>query len=100
MLLEEILIIDPKSGNKPKVEFRQSELHESLFYDGLVDGMFLAQMSNTAYETTPSVPFKIFLYDVPGKTFGLDLSGLDIQRKRDHGVPGYINYLRYFNSFL
>lgn len=97
-LTEEILMIDPKSGNKSKIDFRQSELHESLFYDGLVDGMFLAQMSNPAFETTPSIPFKTFLYDVPGKTFGLDLGALDIQRQRDHGVPGYIHYLMYCHN--
>lgn len=97
-LIEDIFVIDRKSQREFKINFLQSELVESLFYEGHVDGMFLAQMSRQAFETTPSIPFKTFLYNLPGRTFGLDLAALDIQRQRDHGIPSYIRYLKYCHN--
>lgn len=99
-LIEDIFIIDRKTRREFKINFRQSELVESIFYEGHVDGMFLAQMSRQAFETTPSIPFKTFLYHLPGRTFGLDLAASDIQRQRDHGIPGYIRYLKYLHNVV
>lgn len=92
---EDIFIIDRKNRREFKLNFRQSDAAEIIFYGGHADGMFLAQMARQAYETTPSIPFKTFLYNLPGRTFGLDLATLDIQRQRDHGIPSYIHYLKY-----
>lgn len=97
-LTEDIFIRDRITESEFKINFLQSELVESIFYDGHVDGMFLAQMSRQAYETTPSIPFKTFLYNFPGRTFGLDLAALDIQRQRDHGISSYVRYLKYCHN--
>lgn len=97
-LIEEIFFIDRKNRREFKVNFLESELAERIFYDGNVDGMFLAQMSRKAFETTPSIPFKTFLYNLPGRTFGLDLAALDIQRQRDHGISSYVSYLKYCHN--
>lgn len=93
-LPEDISVIDFNSGSEVKYSLRQAELFERIFYDGLVDGMLLAQIMKPAFETTPSVPFKSFVLN----TDGLDLGALDIQRQRDHGIPGYIHYLEYCHN--
>lgn len=97
-LAEDIHVVEPKTGKKSKINFRDAALAESIFYDGLVDGVFSEQISRPAFETTPSIPFKTFLYNLPGRTFGLDLGALDIHRQRDHGIPGYIHYLEYCHN--
>lgn len=98
-ITEEVNMEDQKTGKKSQVNFRHAKLAaKELFYEGHADNMYLAQMSKPAFETTPSVPFKTFLSDFPGRTFGLDLASLDIQRQRDHGVPSYIQYLKYFHN--
>ncbi|XP_037034218.1 peroxidase-like [Bradysia coprophila] len=95
---EDINITDPKTGKKSKVNFLDAAKTENIFYEGQVDGVFLAQISRPSFETTPSVPFKTFLFNQPGRTFGLDLGALDIHRQRDHGIPGYIYYLKYCHN--
>lgn len=97
-LNEDINIIDLQTGKESKVNFKDAAKAENLFYEGQVDGVFLALISRASFETTPSVPFKQFLYNLPDNTYGLDLGAIDTQRQRDHGIPGYIHYLRYCHN--
>ncbi|XP_037049721.1 peroxidase-like isoform X2 [Bradysia coprophila] len=99
-LNEDINIIDPITGEKSKVNFRDAAKAESIFYDGQVDGTFLGQISNPSFATTNSIPFKTFLFHMPGRTFGIDLAALDVQRQRDHGIPGYIHYIKYCHNVV
>lgn len=93
-LTEDITIIEPDSRNEYKLNLRDAEVFERIFYEGLVDGVLFAQMLKPAFEITPSIPFKTFVTVTPG----IDLAAVDIQRQRDHGIPGYIHYLKYLHD--
>ncbi len=93
-LTEDISIIEPKSLQEYTLSLRDRKVFERIVFEGLVDGAFLAQMLKPAFLVTPSIPFKTFVQSTPG----IDLAALDIQRQRDHGMPGYIYYLNYFHN--
>lgn len=69
----------------------------SLIHLGQTDGIIRGLTSEPALEVDPffSVDVRNFLYQLPNRTTGLDLVSINILRGRDHGIPGYINYLDY-----
>lgn len=93
-LVEDVTILEPGTYREHKLDLRNPDVFEQIFYEGLVDGVLLSQMYTPAFQSTPSIPFKNFITVVPH----VDLAAVDIQRQRDHGVPGYIHYLRYFHD--
>jgi peroxidase len=61
--------------------------------DGLIRGMTTTRTMRVDSHFT--VDLKDFLYHIRTDNFGRDLPALNIQRGRDHGIPGYVHYLEY-----
>lgn len=62
---------------------------EAAWMDEALRGLLEQPMQNFDSSFTPEVTNKLFR---GGKSFGLDLVALNIQRGRDHGLPGYNSY--------
>jgi peroxidase len=63
-------------------------LRQPNFFDELLRGMTIQQSEDYDNNFVPAVSNELF----DEGPFGLDLIALNIQRGRDHGLPGYINY--------
>ena len=61
--------------------------------DGLIQGLLVEHSKSVDPHVAEDV--KNYLYRKKGERFGSDLIARNIQRGRDHGIPGYVNYLRF-----
>ena len=63
-------------------------LRKPNFFDELLRGMTIQESEDYDNNFVPAVSNQLF----DEGPFGLDLIALNIQRGRDHGLPGYIHY--------
>ena len=62
-----------------------------LYKAGWADAYMMGLINQVAQALDDSVTQEVtnHLFQEPGKNFGLDLAALNMQRGREHGVPGY-----------
>ncbi|RWS11097.1 Peroxidase-like protein, partial [Dinothrombium tinctorium] len=67
------------------------------FYEGQLDAVIRGLISQAAQNRDPfiSSDMKNHLYRPKDSPYGLDLPAFNVQRGRDHGLPGYVNYLKF-----
>ena len=69
-------------------------LRKPNFFDELLRGMTIQESEDYDNNFVPAVSNQLF----DEGPFGLDLIALNIQRGRDHGLPGYIHYREFCGS--
>lgn len=70
-------------------------------YNGEMDSILRGILGRNAQRSDPFVHTDVrnHLYKARGDSFGSDLPAFNVQRGRDHGLPGYTKYLKYcFNE--
>ena len=71
--------------------FRPPPLNSSDLFDGFLRG--LAEEESRAWDSNFVADVRNHLFESAKNTGGLDLVAMNIQRGRDHGVPGYVKYV-------
>merc|ERR1711963_227216 len=80
--------------NLKEVFFQPKEMKEPGFFDGLLRGLVLD--SSKAADSDFVDEVRNHLFEKSDKSGGLDLVAINIQRGRDHGIPGYNKYREIF----
>lgn len=97
--VNDVFMVKNGPDSKGSFSFRLKDVffEMSLIHLGQTDGIIRGLISEPAFEVDPFfiVDVKDFLYQNPNRTTGLDLLVANIMRGRDHGIPGYVNYLDY-----
>ncbi|XP_076230763.1 peroxidase isoform X2 [Calliopsis andreniformis] len=73
--------------------FKPNVIETDEIFDGLLRGM--ATQTSQKMDTSIISDITSKLYAADRNSLGLDAISLDIQRGRDHGLPGYNNYRKY-----
>ena len=73
------------------VFFKPIPFNTSDTFDGLVRG--LVEEETRAWDSSFVADLRNHLFETTKNSGGFDLVAMNIQRGRDHGVPGYIKYL-------
>ncbi|GFT68225.1 chorion peroxidase [Nephila pilipes] len=68
-----------------------------LYKPGIVDTFILGLINQEAYRMDPAITTEVtnHLFEKPGDNFGMDLASINVQRAREHGLPGYNSFREY-----
>jgi len=80
----------PKVMNLKEVFFQPKEMKKPGFFDGLLRGLIDEKAKAADSDFVDEI--RNHLFEKSDKSGGLDLVALNIQRGRDHGLPGYNKY--------
>ena len=80
----------PKVMNLKEVFFQPKEMKKPGFFDGLLRGLMDEKAKAADSDFVDEI--RNHLFEKSDKSGGLDLVALNIQRGRDHGLPGYNKY--------
>ena len=70
--------------------FHPFALYDKDAFDEIILGM--VSSASQAVDTNFVDELTNHLFEIPGDAFGLDLTALNIQRGRDHGLPGWMRW--------
>ncbi|XP_067122505.1 peroxidase-like [Centruroides vittatus] len=68
-----------------------------LYKPGMMDELTVGMINTPSQRLDPFVSQEVtnHMFERPDEKFGIDLASINIQRSRDHGVPGYNNFREY-----
>lgn len=86
------------NNSQPEMELKENFFSPAGIYNGQVEMILhgLFKQNAQSFDRHISESVTNHLYKRAGALFGLDLPALNIQRGRDHGIPGYTTYLKHF----
>ncbi|XP_015916569.2 peroxidase-like [Parasteatoda tepidariorum] len=69
----------------------------NLYKPGIVDTFIHGLINQKANAMDPEVTTEVtnHLFEKPGDGFGMDLAAINVERAREHGIPGYTKYREY-----
>ncbi|GFQ76016.1 peroxidase mlt-7, partial [Trichonephila clavata] len=86
-------------GN-PHLRFRDLYSNPDLIWDGKMKSILkgVCKVPSAMYDNRYTVDTLDYLYKPPKADFGTDLSSVDMQRGRDHGLPPYVHLVNYCSN--
>nr|XP_027204017.1 peroxidase-like [Dermatophagoides pteronyssinus] len=83
-------------GNLTKFPLKESFSDPTLTYSGMTEELLRGLIGEHAHTVDPYYADVVKQYMMKNKTqpHGFDLVAVNIQRGRDHGLPGYVHYLK------
>jgi len=90
-----------KADTSHSYNLRDRYMDPSYLWQGQMDGLMKGLLTDHSYSVDPYMSKDItnYLMRKKGQLYGSDLISRNIQRGRDHGLPSYVNYLKYCFGF-
>jgi peroxidase len=97
------LISSSTPSQKSSYNLRDNFFTPTRMHNGQMDFILRGLVGRNAQRFDPFChgDLRNHLYQPRGQVSGSDLPAMNIQRGRDHGIPGYVHYLRFcFNEVI